>query len=264
MIVTGFKQPPNFGDTFEVAISGKGAKSTAGDNATISKDASRLNMSGSDLLKKMKHLEESSELEVILRTDVKGSLTSIVDSLKTLENEEVSVRVVGSGVGDISESDIAMASTSNAIIYGFNVNLPVAVKQLAAKENVEIKIFDIIYELIDDTKERLEGMLKPEIVETEVGKLIVKGVFRTEKSEIICGGEVTKGKIVPGVIAKIFRDGKELAETKVISVKRQQQDVKEVFVGDMCGLQLETTSKVQIHEGDKVEFITRETKAGKL
>ncbi len=263
VIVTGFKQLPDFGDTFHVVASEKLARAEAGTSVKAS-DGSRLNMSGSDLLKKISLLKKSTELEVILRTDVKGSLKSIADSLRALENDEVSVRVVGSGVGSISESDVTMASTSGAVIYGFSIDLPVAVKQLAIKENVEIKIFDVIYELIDDAKLRLEGMLEPEIVETEVGKLIVKGVFRTIKTEIICGGEVTKGKVVPDVIAKMYRDGEELAEAKVISVKRQQQDVKEVFKGDMCGLQLETVSKTLLQEGDKLEFITRETKARKL
>ncbi len=263
VIVTGFKQLPDFGDTFHVVANEKIARAEAGTSVKTS-DGSRLNMSGSDLLRKINLLKKSTELEVILRTDVKGSLKSIADSLRALENDEVSVRVVGSGVGSISESDVTMASTSGAIIYGFSIDLPVAVKQLAIKENVEIKIFDVIYELIDDAKLRLEEMLEPEIVETEIGKLIVKGVFRTIKTEIICGGEVTKGKVIPGIIAKMYRDGEELAEAKVISVKRQQQDVKEVFKGDMCGLQLETTSKTLLQEGDKLEFITRETKARKL
>lgn len=263
VVITGFKQLPNFGDTFRVATNEKAARTEASGGAKAN-DESRLNMTGSDLLKKINKLKGSSELEVILRTDVKGSLKSISDSLRSLDNDEVSVRIVGSGVGSICESDITMASTSGAIIYGFNTDLPVAVKQLAIKENVDIVMFDVIYELIDDAKSRLELMLEPEIVESEVGKMIIKGVFRTMKTEIICGGEVTKGKVIPGVVAKIYRDKEEITEAKVVSVKRQQQDVKEVFKGDMCGLQLETTSKTLLQEGDKLEFITRETKTRKL
>ncbi len=264
VIVTGFKQLPNFGDMFHAAENDKEAKLKVKKNATGDSDGGRLNMSGSDLLKKMSQLKDISELPVIIRTDVKGSLTSVVDSLKTLSSSEVSVRVVGSGVGNISESDVTMAAASGAVIYGFGVELPMPVKQLSMSENVDIKIFNVIYELIDNVKEKLEAMLEPEIIETEVGKLIIKGVFRTTKSEVICGGEVTKGKAMPGTIVKITRGSETITEAKVLSVKRQQQEVKEVFKGDMCGLQLETKIKVALQEGDKVEFINRETKARKL
>jgi len=264
VIVTGFKQLPNFGDIFIVVKNDKEAKQKAKENTTSHSGSGRLNMSGSELLKKMNQLKDTSELPTMIRTDVKGSLTSILDSLKTLNNDEVSVRVVGSGVGNITESDVMMAATSGAVIYGFSVELPVQVKQLAISENVDIKIFDIIYELIDDAKGRLEAMLEPEVIETEVGRLIIKGVFRTTKTQVICGGEVSKGKVMPGTIAKVMRGKEEIAEVEVVSVKRQQQEVKEVFEGDMCGLQLETKSKVLLEEGDKLELITRETKARKL
>ncbi len=264
VIITGFKQLPNFGDFFRVVKNDKEAKAIAKESVSKNSDSGRLNMTSSDLLKKMSNLKGSSELPVIIRTDVKGSLTSIVDSLKALNNDELNVRVVGSGVGNISESDVTMAATSGAAIYGFSVDLPTQVKQLAIAENVDIKIFDVIYELIDDVKARLEDMLEPEIIETEVGKLIIKGIFRTTKSQVICGGEVTKGKVAPGTVAKITRGGEEIAEVKVTSVKRQQQEVKEVFEGDMCGLQLETDTKIILQEGDKLELINRETKARKL
>lgn len=264
VIVTGFKTLPNFGDSFRSVDSDKEAKAAAKKNEATSGSSGRLEMTGTDLLKKINQLKDSSELPVILRTDVKGSLKSISDSLKTLKNDEVSVRVVGSGIGSISESDITMASTSGAVVYGFSVELPVQVKQYADNKGVEIKMFDVIYELIDDVKERLENMLEPEVIETEVGKLIVKGIFRTTKSEVICGGEVTKGKAVPNTVAKITRDGKVITEAEVVSVKRQQQDVKEATEGDMCGLQLATKSKTVIQEGDRIEFVKRETKARKL
>lgn len=264
VIVTGFKQLPNFGDTFIVVKNDKEAKQKAKENTTTHSSGGRLNMSGSELLKKMNQLKDTSELTVMIRADVKGSLTSILDSLKTINNDEVSARVVGSGVGNITESDVMMAATSGAVIYGFSVELSVQIKQLAISENVDIKIFDVIYELIDDAKGRLEAMLEPEIIETEVGRLIIKGVFRTTKTQVICGGEVSKGKIMPGTIAKVMRGGKEITEVKVVSVKRQQQEVKEVYEGDMCGIQLETKSKILLEEGDKLELITRETKARKL
>jgi translation initiation factor IF-2 len=151
-----------------------------------------------------------------------------------------------------------MASTSKAIIYAFSVATPTNVKKLAERESVVIREFNVIYELLDDAKAVLSSLLEPEIVETELGKLIVKGVFRTTKDEIICGGEVTKGKVTPKSKARVLRDKKVISEVEVISVKRQQQEAKEVFEGEMCGLQLKPLKKVIIEEGDRLEFYKRE------
>src|SRR5690606_23842564 len=119
----------------------------------------------------------------------------VIDSLKTLDNEEVAIRIVGSGVGAINENDIRLASAGNAIIYGFHIDLPAGVKQLASRDKVSIRLFKVIYELLDDAKEELSNLLAPEIIETELGSLIVKGIFKTSKTEVICGGEVIKGKL---------------------------------------------------------------------
>jgi translation initiation factor IF-2 len=189
---------------------------------------------------------------------VQGSLTSVADSLKLLENTEVAPRVISSGVGSISENDVRMAQSSDAIIYGFNVQLPPAVKRLAQREKVPVRLYKIIYELIDDAKRTLEDMLAPEVAETEIGKLIIKGIFRTSKDEVICGGEVTKGKVESGLLARIKRGDEQLAEAEVGHVQRQQQEVKEVFEGDMCGLQLKTKGKLTLEEGDRLEFFKRE------
>ena len=177
------------------------------------------------------------------------------------------MQVVGSGVGNISESDVQMASTSKALIYAFNVSTQTSVKKLAEREKVSIREFQVIYELLDDAKAVLTSLLKPEIRETELGKLIIKGVFRTTKDEIICGGEVTKGKVEPGTKARVLRDTtstgsgskKELVgEVEVVKVQRQQADAKEVFEGEMCGLSLKFDKKIVIEEGDRLEFYKTE------
>ena len=258
VVITGFKKLPQFGDVFKLAKNEKEARSMAEKNAAESGDSKRLDMTSSDLISMINKQRDSSEVNVILRADVQGSLTSVADSLRSLENKEVSVRVVGSGVGNISESDISMAATSNAIIYGFNVEVPVEVKRQANRDDITLRVFNVIYELIDDVKLEMEDRLAPEIVETEVGRVIIKGVFRTTQKQVICGGEVTKGKAKPGVLAKIYRDDEEIAEAQVEKVQRQQAEAKEVVEGEMCGLQLVTTQKVAIKEGDRVEFITRE------
>lgn len=261
--VTGFKNLPKFGNQFTIVNSEKEARKAA-EKGGVDGVTERTSMTSSELLSMINKATNTSEVPLIVKADVQGSLTSVLDSLHMLDNDEISIRIVGSGVGDITENDIRMAETSQAVIYGFNVNVPANVKRLAAKEKVSIRVFKIIYELIDDARTVLGDLLEPEIVETEVGRLVIKGVFRTTKSAIICGGEVTKGKVVPRVLAKVIRKKEEIAEVEVEKVQRQQQDAKEVFEGEMCGLQLATKTKVELEEGDRLELFTREEVARTL
>jgi len=258
--VTGFKELPQFGDSFAIVKNEKEARHQASIARIESeKNAASTNITGSDLLKMMNRQHESQDLNVIVKADVQGSLTSVVNSLKIIDTQgEISLRIIGSGVGNISENDIRLAADKKTIVYGFNVEISPAVKQLAARDHVQVRMFKVIYKLLDDARESMELLLAPEIIETEVGLLTVKGVFRTSKDEVIVGGEVTKGKAMAGVLARVKRGKEQLAETKVTSVQRQQQEAKEIFEGEMCGLSLKTTNKLLIEEGDKIELFTRE------
>ena len=257
VIITGFKALPRFGDVFIEEKTEKIARQKARNNASI-EGAGRLEMSSSDLVAMIDKKREQQPYNVILKSDVQGSLKSVVDSLATLESKEVIARVVGKGVGGISESDVSMAASSKAVIYGFNVDVPIGVKKLAAREGVQIRVFTVIYELIDDVKEHMSELLAPEVIETEVGRLVVRGVFMTKRDQVICGGEVTKGKILPGLTVKITREKEKIAEAEVEKVQKQTEEVKQVVEGDMCGLSLKTTGKIVVEEGDKLEFISRE------
>jgi translation initiation factor IF-2 len=126
------------------------------------------------------------------------------------------------------------------------------------RDKVQVRIFKIIYELLDDARQSMEAMLAPEVVETEIGALTIKGIFRTLKEEVIIGGEVTRGKAMPNVLARVKHKDEQLAEVEVTKVQRQQQEAKEVFEGEMCGLSLKTNKKLLLEEGDTVEFFTRE------
>jgi len=259
--VTGFKELPSFGDRFVVVKNEKeGRQLVAKHRSELEHNAVSSNVTGSDLLNLMKKQDETQVVEVIIRADVQGSLTSLVDSLKLLETGEVTVRVIRSGVGNISENDVRLASSSGAVIYGFNVQLPPAVKRTAMRDKVSIRNFRVIYELLDDVRNEMEQMLAPEVVETEVGALKILGVFRTTKDNVICGGEVTKGKVSPGSLVRIVRDKEQVAEAEVTHVQRQQQEAKEVFEGEQCGLELKTTGKLLVEVGDRIEFFTRELK----
>lgn len=258
-IVTGFKELPEFGDTFVVCPNEKAAKALVEKHRQEHKQAAaKSSISSTDLLNMITKDREKQLVNVIIKADVQGSLTSVTDSLRMLDHEEISLRIVGSGVGNISENDVRLAAGSDAIIYGFNVQLPPAVKRLAQQDKVSIRIFKIIYELIDDARAVMTELLSPEVVETDMGRLIVRGVFRTTRDEIICGGEVTKGKIQANVLARAMRGDEVLGEVEVKSVQRQKQEAKEVFEGEMCGLQLRTKGKLLLEEGDKLELFTRE------
>lgn len=265
VIIAGFKALPEFGDEFVVVKDEKVARAQA-QKSLIQKQgaASRNDMSGSELIRIINRNNKVQELNVIIRADVQGSLTSVVDSLKALDTEEVVVHIISSGVGSITENDLHLASTSGAIIYGFNVIAPTNIKRLASRDKVHIRLYQVIYELIDDVKQELTGLLLPEIVETDLGRLVVKGIFKTTKSEIICGGEVTKGKLVVPAFARVIRDDEQLAEVEVTNLKRGPQDAKEVIEGEMCGVNLKTVSRVDLKEGDRLEFFTRETIARTL
>jgi len=257
--VTGLKELPQFGDTFTVVKSEKEARSAvAVARIEHEKNAASTNVTGADLLRMMNQQHESQNLNVVVKADVQGSLTSVVDSLRLIDTKgEIALRVIGSGVGNISENDIRLASDKKTIIYGFNVNLPPAVKQLAARDKVQVRLYKVIYELLDDARASMEAMLAPEVVETEIGTLTIKGIFRTLKDEIIAGGEVTSGKVTTGLLARAKRGKEVLAEVEVTKVQRQQQEAKEVFEGEMCGISLKISKRLLLEEGDKLEFFTR-------
>jgi len=259
VIITGFKSMPEFGDEFLVAADEKEAKKLSSDSsrAQTSETKSGINTS-SELIRKINRNVNVNELAVLIKADVKGSLTSVIDSLKTLDTDEVAIRIVGSDVGAINENDIHLAQTSGAIIYGFNVDMPQSVKQHVARDKVPVRRYKIIYELIEDARQELSHLLAPEVVETELGRLLVKGVFKTTKTEIIAGGEVTKGKLTVPALVRISRDKEPLGEAELTVLKKGPQEVKEVFENEMCGVQLATASKIELAEGDKLEFYTRE------
>jgi translation initiation factor IF-2 len=265
VVITGFKALPEFGNEFGVVKSEKEARAKA-EQMTAQQQAQggHGDMTGSELIRIINRNNQVQELNVILRADVQGSLTSVVDSLKALDTEEVAVRIVSSGVGAITENDVRTAATSGATIYGFNVVAPTNVKRLASRDKAEIRLYNVIYELIDDVKEELSGLLLPEIVETDLGRLIVRGIFKTTKTEVICGGEVTKGKLVVPSLARVMRDTTQLAEVEVTNLKHGPQDAKEVLEGEMCGLSFKTANRVELQEGDRLELFTRETVTRRL
>lgn len=265
VVITGFKSLPEFADEFQAVKDEKAARQAAASAAAERKSGSgHLDINSSELIRIINRRNQVTELNVIVKADVQGSLTSVIDSLKALDTEEVAVRIVGSGVGNVNDNDVQLAHTSNAIIYGFNVTIPSSIKQIASRDRVSVRLYSIIYEIIDDAKEEMSKLLAPEIVETELGTLVVRGIFKTTKTEVICGGEVTKGSLAAPALARIVRDKEQIAEVEVTNLKRGPQDAKEVFEGEMCGLSFKSSSRVDLQEGDRIQVFTRETVARTL
>ena len=258
--ITGFKEIPQFGDSFEVYKTEKEARTRiAAAKLENERNAASTNVTGADMLKLMTQKSETPDFNVIVKADVQGSLTSVMDSLRLIETGgQVNLHVVSSGVGNITENDIRLAVDEKTVIYGFNIDLPPAVKRLATRERAEVRIYKVIYELLDNAKDSMEALLAPEVVETVSGTLTVKGVFRTLKDQVIAGGEVTSGKIVNNVLVRAVRGDEVLGEAEITSLQREKTEAKEVFEGDLCGFSLKTHRKLALEVGDKLEFFTRE------
>lgn len=265
VVISGFKTLPDFGDQFTVVKSEKEARNLAEKGvAEKNKQSKSTNVSDSELLRIISQKNQLQELNVIVKADVQGSLTSVIDSLKTLGNEEVAVRIVGSGVGAINDTDLHMAMSSKAIIYGFHVGLQQGLRQMAARDKLSVRIYEIIYELLDDAKAELSNLLAPEIIENELGRLKVKKVFKTTQKEVITGGEVTVGKLTVPAKVKLYRDKELIAEVEATKLQRGPQEVKEVQTNEECGVTLVTESKLNLAEGDHLEFFTRELRERNL
>ena len=264
--VTGFKELSNFGDRFVEVSDEKTARKMALLNAQASlNETASANVTSSDLLRMMNVADNSKTLNVIVKGDVLGSVTSVIDSLKMIDTGgEITLNIVASGVGDINENDVYMAAGGNTVIYGFNVSVPINISKMAARDNIPVRIYKVIYELLDDAKHEMENLLDAEIVEEEKGELKVQGVFRTEKTSLITGGEMLTGKVETGYLVQILRKKQVLGEAEVTSVQKEKMDVKELIAGEIGGLALKTTSRIDLAVGDRLRFFVRESRKRKL
>lgn len=268
--VTGFRDVPPFGTYIEEVKNEREAKALASKHYDeLIRSTANANITGAELLKMMNRQTKQQEIAFVVKADVQGSLTSVVDSLKLLETSEVAVKIVASGVGNITEGDIRVASSSGAIIYGFGVSLPSPVKQLARRAHVEVRLFKIIYELLDDAREAMTALLPDEVVETPLGELEVKGIFHTTKSSIIAGGKVTSGKLLVGARARIWRgkgkSAQNLGEVELTSLQRERNSATDLVEGEMGGVELSLEgAKLSLELGDRLEVFQRQLKKRSL
>ena len=254
--IAGLQDLPNFGDRFIGVSDEKSAR-----EMTKTKTIKRKVLSITELSSDIKE-GKSKELNVVLKADVAGSLEAINTSLKNISTEEVKINTIHEGVGDVSESDINMALASNALVIGFRVKVDADVMNLARRENVKISIYDIIYQLIDDLSAALSGLLEPEIVETEIGRLEVLAIFKVKRDEKIIGGKVTTGRIENKAEVKITREKETIGEGKIDNLQQEKNDAHEALEGFECGLKVITPIKIVV--GDVLEVYKKEERVRRL
>ncbi len=205
---------------------------------------------------------KAKELKLIAKGDVQGSVEALCDSLKKLSTDKVSVNIIHCAVSDINENDVMLASASDAVVIGFHTRIDLKAKELSRREQVEIKLYDVIYEVIDDVRKAMEGLLEPAIKETILGRAEVKQLFRASKGDCVAGSLVLEGKVVGNARARIIRGEKIIHEGAITSLRRFKDQVKEVKSGLECGVRIGDIEDIQ--EGDIIEVFKMEKVAQKL
>ncbi|SEM57082.1 translation initiation factor IF-2 [Chryseobacterium taichungense] len=251
--ILGLDGAPTAGDKFRVYADESEGKAIANKREQLQRELSIRTKKHTTLeeLGRRIALGEFKELNIILKGDVDGSVEALSDQLQRLSTEEISVKILHSGVGQITESDINLAAASDAIIIGFNVRAGANAKELADREEIEIRTYSVIYKAIDEVKEAMEGMLSPEIQEQVIGNVEIREVFKISKVGTIAGCMVLTGKVTRQSKIRLLRDGIVKFEGELESLKRFKDDVKEVTKGYECGLNLKGYNDIEV--GDILE-----------
>jgi translation initiation factor IF-2 len=258
--VMGLSDVPTAGEVFEVVESERLARAIADERAQ------RVRLAGArparpkalTLTELFSQFQAGgvAELNLILKADVQGSLEPIANSVERLGMEELKVKILHQGTGDITESDVMLASASQAIVIGFQVEADEAARRMAAQEGVDIRLYNIIYKLVDDVDRALKGLLEPEYEDVVRGHAEVRAVFRIRRRGNVAGCYVTDGEVTRNAQVRVLRNGDELFDGHLDSLKRFQEDVPEVRAGFECGIGVAGFDEFQ--EGDLLEFYTRE------
>ena len=252
--ILGLNEVPNAGEILVVTENDKEAKHFAA--TFVSENKNRLleetksKMSLDDLFSQIQ-AGNLKELPIIVKADVQGSVEAVKQSLTKLSNEEVVVKVIHGGVGAINESDVSLASASNAIIIGFNVRPDVTAKSIAEQEGVDLRLYRVIYQAIEDVEAAMKGMLDPVFEEKVIGHAEIRQIFKASGIGNIAGSYVTDGMFQRNCKVRISREGEQIFEGELASLKRFKDDVKEVKAGYECGLVFEGFNDIK--EEDQVE-----------
>ncbi|NNC82175.1 MAG: translation initiation factor IF-2 [Flavobacteriales bacterium] len=253
VIVLGMNGAPNAGDRFHVLDDEKEAKSIANKRMQLQREQgvrTQRHITLDEIGRRIA-LGEFKELNIILKGDVDGSIEALTDSLQKLSTDKVQVKIIHKAIGQISESDVLLASASDAIIIGFQVRPSAIARRMAEKEEVQIKLYSVIYDAIEEVKDAMEGMLSAKIEENIVGTAEVRDIFKISKVGTIAGCFVLDGKIYRNNQVRVIRDGIVIYTGKLGSLKRFKDDVKEVAKGYECGLNVENFNDIKV--GDNIE-----------
>src|SRR6476469_1458114 len=257
-VILGLSEVPQAGDILRVVADERAAR-TAVETRTAELAAKGGEGSGratlEDLYRQIQ-AGQAKELRIVLKADVSGSLGAITHALNQLPTDEVKLNVLYEGAGEITDNDILLASASNAIVVGFNTSITDTARRMAEVEKVDVRLYDIIYQLTDDIEKELSGLLEPEQVEVVEGRAEVRKIIKVGRS-VIAGSYVTDGRIVRAGSIRIWRGGKVIATDKIDSLRRFKDDVREVQTGFECGISLASTT--DIVEGDVLECFTTQT-----
>ncbi|SFG52040.1 translation initiation factor IF-2 [Oribacterium sp. WCC10] len=262
--ILGLNAVPNAGEIFQVKDNEKEAKAYAAAFVTESKqkmvEESKKKVSLDALFDQIK-AGEIKELPIVIKADVQGSVEAVKDSLEKIRNEEVAVKVIHSGVGAISESDVVLASASNAIVIGFDVKPDATAKEIAEREHVDVRLYNIIYKAIEDIEDAMKGMLAPVYEEKVIGHAEIRQIFKASGVGNIAGCMVKDGLVQRGAKARIMRGPKQdqVFEGEIASVKRFKDDVKEVKAGYECGLVFDGFNEIEVDDYVEV-YVMEEVK----
>jgi translation initiation factor IF-2 len=257
-VVLGLSEVPEAGDILRVVADEKAARAMveARRGELAAKGGEGSGRATLEDLYRQIQAGQAKELRIIVKADVSGSLGAIRHALEQLPTDEVKLNILHEGAGEISDNDILLAAASNAIVVGFNTAISDTARRAAETEKVDVRLYDIIYQLTDDIEKALGGLLEPETIEVIEGRAEVRQVIKVGKNQVIAGSYVTDGRIVRGG-ARVWRSGKVVATDRIESLRRFRDDVREVQTGFECGIGLASTT--DILEGDIIECFTSQT-----
>ncbi len=262
--ILGFSDVPRAGDNLIVMLNDKEARDVSAQRTLLRREQDFKRMRHMTLDEISRQISEGKvkEVPLLIKGDVDGSIEALADSFMKMSTSEVAVRIIHRGIGMIKESDVLLAAASKAIIIGFNVTADSNARLLAKADGVEIRFYDVIYTAVDDIYQALEGLLEPDVVETEIGKAEVTELFKIPKIGVIAGSIVITGVARRNAKVRLVREGETKFKGELHALKRFKDEVKEVIEGNECGISLHDYSKIKV--GDIIEFYTEDIIKRKL
>jgi len=255
--VLGLSEVPVAGEVFEVVENEKVAREIAAERVAAQAQESRPRAAPSlEEIFAQFQAGQAKTLNLIVKADVQGTLEPIIDSLRKLETGDLNLDIIHSDIGDVIESDVMLASASQAIIVGFQVDIDNAARRMADSEGVDIRTYEIIYKLIEDVEKALKGLLEPTYVDVDIGLAEVRATFRIPRAGVVAGCYIREGIVRRDALARVRRNGEQIYDGRVASLKRFQEDVREVRTGFECGIGLDGFDDFE--EGDTIELYVKE------